>query len=299
MTQEHFLSLAVLLCGFLSSVQAQEKGSAEAARILAGSQRIMSAGLQKVAVQREESAKATPAKDKTLIATIVAKLSANNSSINYYFAEDLGTAGVGAVMRIRPYNFVGLEGTSQLVQPSARVLSVEDNANAIVEYHSNSLADEDKIDFRRFWLHGADTSAYADRDVIPLDGFFVINGSQKYEAANGTLQTVLRLELINVKPYLDEMKRMADEKVAQEKAAALANREASFRTWKSTNGNHSVEARAASYANGSVTLEMRDGKKVKVELTKLSDADQAYLTKWRRKSTNLADTCSSAEAAAA
>jgi hypothetical protein len=288
-TRDILLIACVLLVFHAPMVHAQngfiEKGSAAEARVLSGSgrdaHRILSAQLHKAALQREASAKATTAKDRTLIATIVAKLRANDSSVNYHFADDLGTAGVGAVLRVRPYSFVGLEGTPQSVHPSARVLSIQDDANAIVEYRSGSLADEDTIDFRRMWLHRLDMRTHADRDLITLDGYFVINGSQKYQAADGTLQTVLRLELINVKAYLDEIKRAANDKAEQDKAAELADREASFRKWTSSNGSHVVEALLSSYANGSVTLEMRDGKKVKVDVTKLSEADQAYVTKWR------------------
>ena len=66
-------------------------------------------------------------------------------------------------------------------------------------------------------------------------------------------------------------------------AAALAKREASFRRWTSNSGTYSVEALLASYANGVITLEKRDGKKFKVEVTKLSQADQEFVVKWRQK----------------
>jgi hypothetical protein len=43
------------------------------------------------------------------------------------------------------------------------------------------------------------------------------------------------------------------------------------------------EASLTSYANGVVTLEKRDGTKIKVDVTKLSNADQQFVTKWRQK----------------
>ncbi len=86
-----------------------------------------------------------------------------------------------------------------------------------------------------------------------------------------------------------ESERQASRQAAQQKAdaeakrIAAAKREASFRTWASSTGNHTTEAILLSYGSGSVTLERRDGKKIKVELAKLSDADRAYVEKWRKE----------------
>lgn len=56
-----------------------------------------------------------------------------------------------------------------------------------------------------------------------------------------------------------------------------------FRTWTSSNAKFSTEAKIVSYASGTVTLENREGKRVKVPQDELSQADQEYIGQWRRE----------------
>ncbi len=76
----------------------------------------------------------------------------------------------------------------------------------------------------------------------------------------------------------------ADELAAKEtgRVAAAKRRELSFRTWTSTAGT-TIEARFAGLSGGKVTLEKRDGKKIRVPLDKLSDVDQKFIADKRKR----------------
>lgn len=77
-----------------------------------------------------------------------------------------------------------------------------------------------------------------------------------------------------------ELARQRVEEATRNAEAQYAGlEEAKFRAWTSTAGT-TVEAKLISYANGSVTLESRQGKRTRVALDKLSDADNEYVKKW-------------------
>lgn len=61
-------------------------------------------------------------------------------------------------------------------------------------------------------------------------------------------------------------------------AESLAQ-EQTFRTWTSANGKHTFEAKLISEQDGKVGLEGKDGKTLTLELAKLSDDDQAFISK--------------------
>jgi hypothetical protein len=298
------LITAIVIATTQSIAQAQEKGSQAEARILAGrsagraiekgsaaesrmlsggrdANRIAEAGRRKAASERRERAEATPTKDRLMIDFIVGRLNAGSGTPKYHFADNLESADLGAVIRIRPFSYKNEDGETTNVKPSARILSIKDSLSALVEIRSTSPKTDDKAKTREFVLRGVATSTYKGRQSIPLDGFFVIDHPDDRAAAKGHSQMTLQLKLIDIKAYEEEREHVAEELVKQQDAAAQAEREASFRKWTSSNGNHVVEALLSSYANGSVTLELRDGKKVKVDVTKLSEDDQAYVTKWR------------------
>jgi hypothetical protein len=84
----------------------------------------------------------------------------------------------------------------------------------------------------------------------------------------------------------DQQKRLEQEQAAEreaEEARLKAEEDAKYRIWTSTNGKKSPEAKILSYSNGVVTIETRAGKKAKVPLDKLSDADKEYIAKWRKE----------------
>jgi hypothetical protein len=89
-----------------------------------------------------------------------------------------------------------------------------------------------------------------------------------------------------------EVERLAAEQKAAEQAAAdkaareaeaarLAEEEKKFRTWTAKASGRRVEAKLISYANGVIILESRQGKRTRVALDKLSEADNAFVKKWR------------------
>lgn len=83
-----------------------------------------------------------------------------------------------------------------------------------------------------------------------------------------------------------ESERAAREAAGQATRKAELQRLASldefkFRTWTSRKGGHTTEAKIISYANGVVTIENPDGKKIKVPVEKLSEEDGRYIEEWR------------------
>jgi hypothetical protein len=76
--------------------------------------------------------------------------------------------------------------------------------------------------------------------------------------------------------------RAKREAAKQAELQRLASLEKSkFRTWTSRKGGHATEAKIISYALGIVTMENRDGKKLKVPVDKLSEEDGRYIEEWR------------------
>jgi hypothetical protein len=74
-------------------------------------------------------------------------------------------------------------------------------------------------------------------------------------------------------------KREAAKQAELQRLASLE--ESKFRTWTSRKGGHATEAKIISFANGNVTMENRDGKKIKVPVDKLSEEDGRYIEEWR------------------
>jgi hypothetical protein len=84
----------------------------------------------------------------------------------------------------------------------------------------------------------------------------------------------------------------AAEQVARDEAAqkAAIDEEAKFRTWTSASGKYTREAKIISYANGIVTLENRAAKRIKLDVTKLSEADREFVDKWRSERRHMRST---------
>ena len=66
---------------------------------------------------------------------------------------------------------------------------------------------------------------------------------------------------------------------APAKPAGGAPAAAGLRTWSDASGKFRIEAELVSLEDGSVTLKMKDGDLVSIELAKLSKADQEFLAK--------------------
>jgi hypothetical protein len=79
-----------------------------------------------------------------------------------------------------------------------------------------------------------------------------------------------------------EAERLEQQRAEEAEAARLAAiEEAKYRRWAA--GNYSMEAKFISYGVGKVTLQRRDGKRIKVEVSKLSEEDQQYIESLKRK----------------
>ena len=109
-------------------------------------------------------------------------------------------------------------------------------------------------------------------------------------------QSLIEMEELRIAEVRARQERATEAvRVAEEKARAAvlaeaaflearrkAAEEAKFRTWTSTTGS-SIEAKFVSYASGKVTLEKRDGKRLTVDLSKLSQDDRDWLENERRE----------------
>lgn len=98
--------------------------------------------------------------------------------------------------------------------------------------------------------------------------------------AGPTSEELARLAAEREASYLAaRAKREATKQAELQRLASLE--ESKFRTWTSRKGGHTTEAKIISFANGSVTMENRDGKKIKVPVDKLSEEDGRYIEEWR------------------
>lgn len=55
------------------------------------------------------------------------------------------------------------------------------------------------------------------------------------------------------------------------------------RTWTSAGGQHTMDAKLVGLAGGDALLENAEGRRVRVPLEKLSEADQQYIDQWRER----------------
>jgi SLA1 homology domain 1, SHD1 len=280
--------LFALLLNSESSVRAQagraiEKGSQAEARVLAGgSVDPQRAAAYRAAREREKAARSLSEEDRKLVNAAIETLRAKyHGSLSFKYAETPDRARVGSVFRIRSYQFQDEDGVKKAVRPTAHIVSTKDETNAIVEYHPGGSDDENRIKYSEFWLRGVNLRKRKVGDSVPLNGVFAVTGSEKNDAANHQSRAVPRLELIDVNLHAKDLEQQASEKGEHKIAVAIP--EANFRKWTNSSANHSVEALLISYSDGFIMLEKRDGTKVKVDVTKLSEVDQAYVNSWRQK----------------
>jgi hypothetical protein len=236
-----------------------------------------------VAKHNAEAQAPTLEREEAILSAIADKLNTKaGPAIKFHVATELNNADVGSVVHVQPYKEVP---SYELLRPYLKIINIVDKSNATVEYHRKNLGESPTDDNRPFWLTGADLKGHVDNDSIFIDGYYAVTGTKQFPNANRGTTTVLLLKQYDTTAITAEIdKAIADREAKQKKAAnelAARQREASFRKWASADGKYTVEARAASYANGVVLLEKRDGKTSKVPLDKLSDADKVYMNKWR------------------
>ena len=112
------------------------------------------------------------------------------------------------------------------------------------------------------------------QDVV-ICGIVQVNGSKKHQTTDGASMTVWKMLLLS-----KEQTAIAEKYIKQAE-------EKRYRTWRSSKGNHEIEAIFHSYENDKLHLRTRDGKIVRIAPKDLSPADQKYfrdlLKAFRRK----------------
>jgi hypothetical protein len=123
------------------------------------------------------------------------------------------------------------------------------------------------LDITAMWTSIKDETAYRDERMLYLDDLKVLKELiQTREAALSP--NALRA---HAEPTPNEIHENA---MRSSKATEL------FRQWTSSTGRFSTEAKISGFTNGIVTLENREGKKIKVSEDKLSKADREFVEKW-------------------
>ena len=118
-------------------------------------------------------------------------------------------------------------GKMKNVIPSVPLLSVKNTSSALVDYRSAALTEHHRSGVRRFLLRGVSMSRYEGHRSIPLDGFFVIDDAAKGSSADRSPPT-LQLTSIDIKPYEEQQKHLADEKAAQKRPPLLQSEKQAF-----------------------------------------------------------------------
>lgn len=153
------------------------------------------------------------------------------------------------------------------------------------------------------WLKGASTEGLTDQSTIKLDGIFAITSTRQYNTTAGGTKTVFVLERLKIEDdrFTRKVELRAWSKKDGGKLSGIADEDRKYcearggvlerevpkseplRTWTSADGKYITEAKLLSYANGTITIQSRDGKKIKIALDKLSKADQDIVNAWRKQ----------------
>lgn len=143
-------------------------------------------------------------------------------------------------------------------KPIFKVFQVIDGSNMLIETGDTMT-----------WVRGINTSGLTDGRTADLSGLFEVTGTKTYQATVGT-NTVFVIE-----PF--------DNTELKQYLAALAAKKPkpkptpSYRTWADATGKFTVEAKFGGIIAGKVILLTKDGRKLSLEPSKLSAADQAFL----------------------
>lgn len=115
------------------------------------------------------------------------------------------------------------------------------------------------------WLSGHPTKDLVDGDNVRLVGPIEVDGTKKYTTVAGASKTVRVIRLISAEKIAEvekEKTRLADDKL--------------FRTWTSTNGEFTIEAKFLDFRGGKLHLEKRDGKTIEVSPQQISKDDRDH-----------------------
>jgi hypothetical protein len=139
-----------------------------------------------------------------------------------------------------------------------RVLSIVDDKNLLLQLGTS----------RTFWLEGFPTKDLVDNQSVRLIGPIEIRGTKEYTTAIGGLRTVRVLRFVSEDRVRNWEKEEADRKGAEEQA----KEEAMYQTWHSKAGTQ-VVAKFIDWRSGKVELLTKDGRKLSVPVSALTDDD--------------------------
>jgi hypothetical protein len=145
------------------------------------------------------------------------------------------------------------------------------------EFHAN-------IHNKRVVFRGIDTSKFVNGSKI--------NGGVNYVAGTETYTTIGRIRntIFVVKPLPMELMRQniggsaSTSTVAKEIKSPPSQQTPMIRKWTDKSGKFSVEAKFASRIGEKVTLEKPDGSTIEINVTVLSEDDQAYIKRFTNRS---------------
>jgi hypothetical protein len=178
----------------------------------------------------------------------------------YYAPLDLSTAASGAVGELR-FESVRIR---QVIDSSNSIIIASWQRDVVVDVHADRLGNhpiyDDKTFERDFWLGKVSTAGAADDGKLILQGIFFVAGTKQYATAGNSSRTILLLEPIDVADHRDKFTRKDE-----------------ARTWTSAAGGHETTAIFLGYERGAATLVTLEGKRLRVPLSKLSEADRQFI----------------------
>jgi hypothetical protein len=130
---------------------------------------------------------------------------------------------------------------------------------------------------------GFPTADFIDGDSVKIVGMVEVDGTFEYTTVLGAKKKVYKIKLCTPereKEILLEREQKKKELQQQMEIAEMerkkAEREASFHTWTSSDGNFTVEAIFIDFKDGKVLLEKRDESVIEVSPAVLSREDRDY-----------------------
>jgi hypothetical protein len=209
-----------------------------------------------------------PGQRKHTIESIEARIAALEDPFQPYFARsgiDLASASVGELgwldaVHVEVFQVIDdrnaiVRYVWQVVLREARLAAVEYGSTAPDRSQPAIREEHD----RRYWLKGKSTSGWHDEMSVTLTGLFAVTETKTYDTL-ASQSTVPVLEPIDIAAHLDKFTRKDE-----------------AREWTSASGGHKTIAVFIGYERGAATLVRLDGKRLRLPLAKLSEADRKFI----------------------
>lgn len=159
-----------------------------------------------------------------------------------------------------------------------KVVQIIDGQNMLIEGHDGdvSLKISDEVTLPQYvrgealvWVSGVSTEGIVDDSYTKLGQVFEVIGTKQYQTALGS-KTVFEISPFPIQDTAAFRARIKPRSSPNHRAAT-------YRTWTDATGDFTVEARFGGIISGKVTLLTKDGRKIQLEPSRLSAADQAFL----------------------